>query len=112
MKFKAVGLSVVLGLSLTGCSSGISTEDFRTCSDAKYAQELYLDEYMNTPESQRFWVQKSFAKELRDLTERDLNPDLSDALMDDANRIENSDKFLPIKERVNEICIGWFDNTY
>ena len=107
-----IPVGLVVSTIISSSVGGAKQDDLRTCSDAKYAQEVYVQQYVNTEKSQMFWVQKSFAKELRDLTDRDISPELSEALMDDASRIENSDDFMPIKKLINEFCIAEFGTSY
>jgi hypothetical protein len=120
MKFKVIGLAVVLGLSLGGCSNGTSDEDFRACSDASDSQTTYVTDYMATAgigsKSEREWqvfqVQSAFAKELRDISARNISSDLADRLIKDSIRISKSEKFLPIMESMNEFCIANFNQDW
>lgn len=93
-------------------SKGASSEDFRACSDAGDAQASYVSQYVNTEESQRFWVQGAFAKELRDISARNITSELADRLIEDAIRINKSKKFLPIMESMNEFCISNFNKDW
>jgi len=112
MRFKVIGIVVTLGLSLSGCSKGTSSEDFRACSDAGDAQGSYVNQYVNTEESQRFWVQSAFARELRDISARDISPDLADRLLEDSIRIDKAKNFLPVMESMNEFCMANFDKDW
>jgi hypothetical protein len=104
--------TLAIGILIPSISTGSKSEDFRACSDAGDAQGSYVSQYVNTEESQRFWVQSAFAKELRDISARNISSDLADRLVEDSIRIDKSKKFLPIMESMNEFCMANFDKDW
>ncbi len=88
MKFKTICLTLVLGLSLSGCAASTSREDLRTCQDATYAFGIFAEyvgfrsgDTRDYPEAQR-----KLAKDLRDLSVRQVSSELSDGLLKDAEK--------------------------
>ena len=119
MKFKAMGLVLVLGLSLSGCVASTSREDLRTCQDANYfygklTQIQGLDyRYSNTSDvSASFWGVRQLAKDLRDLSVRDISSELSDALLSDADRFVRDSSDVPLMTDLEEFCVSNFGEKY
>jgi hypothetical protein len=108
MLIPVVGVSLWVGFT----NQPGSDEDLRTCSDARFAHEQFIQEFINTEESQRFWSQKSVAKDLRDLTGRGISSSLKDALVADAYRIQDSDEDLPLLDQVSDFCNSNFGPTW
>jgi hypothetical protein len=104
MKFKAIGLVLVLGLSLSGCAS-TDQEDLRTCQDAAYRYQNFLESVNLGLRSGADWdfpeIQTALAKDLLELSGRQVSSKLSDALFRDAAeqlRLSNSDGLTYVKD--------------
>jgi hypothetical protein len=111
MNFKAIGLVVVLGVSLTGCSGETATDDLRTCSDAKYAMGSNLQKYLDVLGQGGYILRLDYAKDLRDLTDRNISSKLSSALFSDAMRIETTEDVFDTPE-VSDFCNTNFPDSY
>lgn len=118
MKFKAIGLVVALGLSLSGCSGtpgttaeevlvaeAMASDDFRTCQDARKIRNDALHYGVMTS--------LELSKELGTLAKREnLTFQMRQALMADGTLFqESTDGFttnVRDADNFNKYCVGMF----
>ena len=87
MNIKVVGLVVALGVSLTGCSGGTSSQDLLACQDARQTQldlstSIMFDEYAT--QAQVTSKNAIYASRLERLINNGISVELSEALKTDA----------------------------
>lgn len=115
MKFKVIGLVVVLGLGLTGCSGETATDDLTNCRDAHNARELYATEYMTTPDDKISEINASLSEKLADISDRTSSVEIADALRSDSSDLDdpNYDQFFGIERfKFNSVCMLKYSTSF
>jgi hypothetical protein len=93
MKFKVFGLVVVLGLSLSGCSTSSllpapqGSEDKRACYEVMYLKDLYWENSING-----VFYSDELSGKFSELMKRKISPELKSAL---DSEIKIQDKLKP-----------------
>ena len=114
MKFKVIGLVVALGLSLTGCSTGTSSQDLKACQDARETQlELSMSIALEDMSSSAQVSAKNsiFARRLESFSNTGIDAELSEALKTDAAYSKESQDYRFALEQTMEFCENKFGES-
>jgi hypothetical protein len=112
MKLKRFGIVVFLGLSLTGCSGAIATDDLTNCRDAKAGLKVYFETNAFNPASQELDLNMDFERKLALIADRTSSQDLSEAIVSDINKLKTGRVVGLIEFTFTKICSDLYGDKF